>query len=91
MFPNQQQIDRQYTENLHKLCKIIFAATKDCVPVGAGNQKADLAASRGRSAWQVQTVEAFISTSSAKISEGFFQLWILRGRSLISEATIAKY
>ncbi|KAB1944941.1 hypothetical protein F8271_08450, partial [Micromonospora sp. ALFpr18c] len=51
MFPNQQQIDRQYTENLHKLCKIIFAATKDCVPVGAGNQKADLAASRGRSAY----------------------------------------
>ncbi|MEV0212186.1 hypothetical protein, partial [Micromonospora sp. NPDC050695] len=40
---------------------------------------------------QVQTVEAFVSTSSAKISEGFFQLWILRGRSLISEATIAKY
>jgi hypothetical protein len=33
----------------------------------------------------------FPLTSSANISEGFFQLWILRGRSLISEATIAKY
>ncbi|MEV6852153.1 hypothetical protein, partial [Actinoplanes sp. NPDC051411] len=30
---------------------------------------------------QIQTVEAFTSTSSANISEGFFQLWILRGRS----------
>src|SRR4051794_35756642 len=44
-----------------------------------------------RSVRQIQTVEAFASTSSANISEGFFQLWILRGRSLISEATIAKY
>jgi hypothetical protein len=33
---------------------------------------------------QIQAVEAFASTSSANISEGFFQLWILRGRSLIS-------
>ncbi len=39
---------------------------------------------------QIQSVEAFASTSSANISEGFFQSWILRGRSLISEATIAK-
>ncbi|MBV8996083.1 MAG: hypothetical protein JO287_20825, partial [Pseudonocardiales bacterium] len=39
---------------------------------------------------QIQAVEAFDSTSSANISEGFFQSWILRGRSLISEATIAK-
>jgi hypothetical protein len=36
-------------------------------------------------------VKAFASTSSVNISEGFFQPWILRGRSLISEATIARY
>src|SRR5919112_6794006 len=40
---------------------------------------------------QIQPVEAFASTSSVNNSEGFFQLWILRGRSLISQATIAKY
>ena len=39
---------------------------------------------------QIQPVEAFASTSSVNSSEGFFQLCILRGRSLISEATIAK-
>jgi hypothetical protein len=39
---------------------------------------------------QIQPVEAFASTSSENSSEGFFQLCILRGRSLISEATIAK-
>src|ERR687889_639724 len=43
------------------------------------------------SAGQIQTVEAFDSTSSVNNSEGFFQSWILRGRSLISQATIAKY
>jgi hypothetical protein len=42
------------------------------------------------SAGQIQPVEARGSTSSVNNSEGFFQLWILRGRSLISEATIAK-
>src|SRR6187200_2174035 len=40
---------------------------------------------------QIQPVEAFNSTSSVNNSEGFFQLCILRGRSLISQATIAKY
>jgi aminoglycoside 6-adenylyltransferase len=39
---------------------------------------------------QAQPVEAFVSTSSVNISEGFFQAWILRGRSLISAATIAR-
>ena len=39
---------------------------------------------------RIQPVEAFASTSSANTSEGFFQWWILRGRSLISEATIAR-
>jgi hypothetical protein len=39
---------------------------------------------------RIQAVEAFASTSSANISEGFFQLWILRGRLLISEATPAR-
>jgi hypothetical protein len=38
---------------------------------------------------QIQPVEACDSTSSANSSEGFFQLRILRGWSLISEATIA--
>ncbi|OLM28751.1 hypothetical protein Ae717Ps2_6070c [Pseudonocardia sp. Ae717_Ps2] len=40
---------------------------------------------------RIQAVEASSSTSSANISEGFFQLWILRGRSLMSQATIARY
>jgi hypothetical protein len=39
---------------------------------------------------QVQPVEACASTSSANSSEGFFHLCILRGRLLISEATIAR-
>jgi hypothetical protein len=39
---------------------------------------------------QIQPVEASDSTSSANISEGFFQSKILRGRSLISAATIAR-
>ncbi len=39
---------------------------------------------------QIQPVEACASTSSVNSSEGFFQLWILRGRSLISEATMAR-
>jgi hypothetical protein len=39
---------------------------------------------------QIQPVEACVSMSSANSSEGFFQLWILRGRSLISEATIVR-
>lgn len=43
---------------------------------------------RGR---RIQAVEASDSTSSANISEGFFQLWILRGRSLMSQATMARY
>jgi hypothetical protein len=46
--------------------------------------------SPARSAWQIQSVEASASTSSANISEGFFQSKILRGRSLISAATIAR-
>jgi hypothetical protein len=40
--------------------------------------------------WQIQPVEACDSTSSVNNSEGFFQLWILQGRSLMSEATIAR-
>ena len=39
---------------------------------------------------RIQPVEACDSTSSVRISEGFFQSWILRGRSLISEATAAR-
>ena len=39
---------------------------------------------------QIQPVEACDSTSSANNSEGFFQFNILRGRSLISQATMAK-
>lgn len=37
-----------------------------------------------------QPVEACDSTSSVNNSEGFFQLWILRARLLISEATMAR-
>jgi hypothetical protein len=40
---------------------------------------------------QIQAVGASDASSSANISESFFQLWILRGRSLISQATIARY
>src|SRR3954451_16115340 len=36
---------------------------------------------RRRRRGQIQPVEAFASTSSVNISEGFFQSWILRGRS----------
>jgi len=39
---------------------------------------------------RIQAVEASASTSSMNNSEGFFQLWILRGRSLMSQATIAR-
>jgi len=39
---------------------------------------------------RIQAVEAFASTSSVNNSEGFFQLCILRGRSLMSQATIAR-
>ena len=39
---------------------------------------------------QIQPVEACDSTSSVNSSEGFFQFNILRGRSLISQATMAK-
>ncbi len=39
---------------------------------------------------RIQAAEASDAMSSANISEGFFQSWILRGRSLISQATIAK-
>ncbi len=41
-------------------------------------------------AGRIQAVEASASTSSMNNSEGFFQLWILRGRSLMSQATIAR-
>jgi hypothetical protein len=40
--------------------------------------------------WQIQPVEAFASISSVNSSEGFFQFSILRGRSLMSHATIAR-
>ena len=43
-----------------------------------------------RSQRRIQAVEASASTSSMNNSEGFFQLWILRGRSLLSPATIAR-
>ena len=43
-----------------------------------------------QSARQIQSVEASASTSSVNISEGFFQSKILRGRSLISAAIIAR-
>ncbi len=39
---------------------------------------------------RIQAVEASASTSSMNNSEGFFRLWILRGRSLMSQATIAR-
>jgi hypothetical protein len=53
--------------------------------------RADLGARQvGRTRGQIQPVEAFASTSSVNNSEGFIQLWILRGRSLISEATVAR-
>ncbi|TKG59284.1 pPIWI_RE_Z domain-containing protein [Prauserella endophytica] len=39
---------------------------------------------------RVQAVEAFDSSSSVNTSLGFFQAWILRGRSLISAAMAAR-
>ena len=39
---------------------------------------------------RVQAVEACWLMSSVNTSEGFFQWWILRGRSLISAATAAR-
>jgi S-adenosylmethionine synthetase len=70
----------------------------DCGAVGRGNRyngvieplrpaSGEAPAGKNR---QIQSVEASASTSSANISEGFFQSKILRGRSLISAATIAR-
>jgi hypothetical protein len=39
---------------------------------------------------RIQSVEACVSRSSVNTSLGFFQPWILRGRLLISAATVAR-
>lgn len=43
-----------------------------------------------QSGGRIQLVEACAARSSVNTSLGFFQSWILRGRSLISAATAAR-
>ena len=61
----------------------------DRLKAGSGGQYVERFSPQG-SPGRIQAVEAFASTSSVNNSEGFFQLCILRGRSLMSQATIAR-